>query len=123
MLSPTGVIGPAFTAGVMRSRLTAQNIMKIRYVSQRFVSGLLVILSITSLAMLLLLVRTPDIAGDRLARLLQSGGTVTDAYALFNSGALSRATSGPAYFFVSWVLITLLSWLSFHLSQQPRRDA
>src|SRR6266550_684254 len=89
--------GVTIHSGVMTSLHTAQNIMKTRYVGQRFVSGLLVILSITTWAMLLLQVRTPGIAEGRLARLFQSGGTVTDAYALFNSGALSRAASGPAY--------------------------
>ena len=108
--------------GATASRHTAKIIMKTKFVSQRFFSGLLVILSVTSLAMLLQF-GTPGISGDRLARLVRSGGTVTDAYALFNSGALSRAASGPAYLLVSLGLIALLSLLSLHLSRQPKRDA
>ncbi len=94
--------------------------MRTKYTNQRFISGLLVALSVSALVMLLLQFNTPGISGDRLAHVFQSGRTVTDLYALFNSGAFSRAAYGPAYLLVSLSLIALLSLLSFHLSRQPQ---
>jgi len=94
--------------------------MKIKYTNQRFISGLLVVLSVTSLVMLLLQFSTPGTNGDRLARVFQSGGTITYAYALFNSGAFSRAAYGPELLLLSLGLIALLSLLNFHLSRQAK---
>src|SRR5438034_1210195 len=93
--------------------------MKTKYTNQRFISGLLVLLSVTSLALLLLQFRTPAVGRSGVAELLKSGTTVPDMYALFSTGAFSRAACGPGYLLVSLSLIALLSLQSFHSSRQP----
>ena len=99
--------------------MRTQNIMKTKFTTQRFISGLLLILSVTSLITLLLQLKTPGINGDGLARVFQSGGTITDAYEMFSRGAFSRAAHGPWFLLASLSGITLLSWLSFCLARQP----
>ena len=94
--------------------------MKTKYTNQRFISGLLVILSVASLAMLLLQFRTPAVGADRVAGLMKSGTTLPDMYALFTSGAFSRASCGPQYLLVCLGWIALLSLFSFHSSRQPK---
>jgi hypothetical protein len=94
--------------------------MKTKYTNQLLISGLLVVLSVSSLLMLLLQLRAPGISGDRLARAFQSGGTVMKAYALFDSGALTHVAYGPGYLLVSLSLIALISLLSFHSERQSQ---
>src|SRR5260370_23323525 len=93
--------------------------MKTKYTNQRFISGLLVILSVTSLAMLLLQFTTPAVGGPRVADFVRSGSTAPDMYALFTSDAFRSGAYGPEYLLVSLSVIALLSLLSFHSSRRP----
>jgi len=96
--------------------------MKTKYTTQLLISGLLVVLSVSSLAMLLLQLRTPGISGHRLARAFQTSGTAMQAYTLFDSGAFTHVAYGPGYLLVSLSLLVLLSLLSFHSARQSQEQ-
>ncbi|MHB8523940.1 MAG: hypothetical protein ACYDH9_24715 [Limisphaerales bacterium] len=79
---------------------------------------MLVILSLTSLSILLLHVATPGIGGAAPANVLRSGGSLTDLYALFSSGAFQRTDYGRDFLLVALSVIAARSLLSFRSARQ-----
>src|ERR1051325_3555316 len=82
--------------------------MKTKCTKQRIISGLLVLLSLASLA-LLLQYRTPLLGGPRPADIMKSAHQVGDMYALFTSGVFEHRTHGLAYLLACLSLIAVLS--------------
>jgi hypothetical protein len=100
----------------------AKQKMKTKHIHQRFISGLLAVLSIASLAMLLLarFVRPSALDSAALASYFQSGKTpLLDLYARFAGGGSNwLATSLSECLAVSLILIVAFSLFSLRLARR-----
>jgi hypothetical protein len=96
--------------------------MKTKQISQRFVSGLIAVLSITSLALLLVQLAIPTISGQALARLFQSGRmSVLDLYQTFaGGGSVWWAHSVRECLVVTLIMTTAFALLSLRMSRETK---
>ena len=96
--------------------------MNTKYIRQRFVSGLLAVLSITSLALLLLQFAIPRLSGQALARGFQSGTlSLLDLYQRFaGGGSFWRADFLRECLVVSLILMVVFSLFSFRMSRDSK---
>jgi len=97
-------------------------IMKTNDITQRFISGVLVISGIASLAMLLLEFATPAIHAAKVAGAFKAGKiSLVDLYAVFNGNALLDHTDFMHECLVlSLILTALFALFRFRLSKQSR---
>jgi hypothetical protein len=93
--------------------------MNTKQISQRFVSGLVAALSITSLALLLVQLAIPPISGQALARLFQSGRMpLLDLYQTFaGGGSVWWAGSVRECLVATWILTTAFALFSLRMSR------
>ena len=98
-----------------------KTIMKTKYISKRFISSMLVIFSITSLAMLLApFLRPPALDSATLTSYFQSGKTpLLDLYATFGGGA-HHTDFMLECLVLSLILTALFALLNFRLSKHSR---
>ena len=102
----------------------AQAIITTKYISQRFISNMLVIFGVTSLAMLSLEFVTPAIYAARLAGAFQPGKlSLPELYAGFNGNALLNNTIFVhECFILSLILTALFALLRFRLLKQSNKS-
>ena len=92
--------------------------MKTRYIRQGFVSSLVVILSVTSLALLLLQFTIPAIHRHAFVLLLKSGKvSMGDVYANFTGGASYWTDFVRECLLLSLILTALFSLMRLRLSR------
>jgi hypothetical protein len=96
--------------------------MKTKYIRQSFISGLLAVLSVTSLVLLLLQFATPRVSRQGLASLFQSGKmSVLDLYQTYGGGrSFWWANSLREYLLVSLILIVVFSLISFRMARDSK---
>jgi hypothetical protein len=96
--------------------------MKTKQISQRFVSGLIAALSVTSLACLLLQLAIPRVSGQALAGLFQSGRmSLLDLYQTFaGGGSFWWADSARECLVATLILTATFSLFSLRMSRQAK---
>jgi hypothetical protein len=96
--------------------------MNTKHISQRFVSGLIAVLSVTSLALLLLQSAFPRISGQSLAGLFQSGKTsLLDLYQTFaGGGSFWWADSARECLVATLILTAAFSLFGLRMSRDTK---
>ena len=96
--------------------------MNTKHIRQRFVRGLLAVLSVTSLALLLLQFAIPSISARELASLFQSGKmSMLELYVAFAGGGSFCCTDYlRECLLVTLVLMVVLSLFSLRMSRETK---